>query len=240
MSWKCVCKEVNNPDNSDICINCGRKKPKYLGVKLDINITDNMTEKQKAIWYLMISYNYLHKSEENRKSVGELSQYLGNQNYNQVEIESKIRNFKKKSEDNCFSCLNILEKVSAISEDVQFEDTNGFIQSVPSIKSDCYFELGSIYFDKKEYEKAIEYYNQSYDADPNQVSIYNIAMATSNQSVGEDGLFKKKKREEGEKIKEESVIELLKKTIKYSPYSSIGIKSGIMLMDRYKIFDYEK
>jgi len=239
MSWKCVCKEQNNPDDSKACKNCGRRRPKYLGVKLDLAASEKMTNEQKSVWYLMIAHDHLLESDEYLNLDKEFSGKLGDQNYSQPAVESKMTEFKNKAENNCKKCLNILEKSVALSPEAQFEDAKGYIQSIPSIKSDCYFNLGSIYFRRRDFEKAIEYYQKSYDSDPNQVSIYNIAMATINLPVEGGGLFGGKKKEAAKETKREQEIDLLKKTIKFAPFSELGIKSARMLMEDYSLTDID-
>ena len=239
MSWKCVCKEENNPDESKVCKNCGRTKPKYLGVKLDLGSTEKMSTNQKAVWYLMIAYDHLIESDEYLKLDREFAGKLGDENYNQVAVESKMRDFKSKAESNCKKCLNILEKATSLSPDAQFENDNSFILGIPSIKSDAYFNLGSIYFRQKNYEKAIKYFQISYDSDLNQVSIYNIAMATINLSAEGGGMFGGKKKRAAMETKRDQEIDLLKKTIEFAPFSELGIKSGRMLMEDYKITEFE-
>ncbi len=235
MSWKCVCKEENNADESRFCKNCGRNKPKYLGVKLDLGSRESMSTDQKAVWYLMVAYDYLLESERFAKLENEFSEKLGDENYNQAAIQSKIHEFKKKAESNCRKCLSILKKTASISDEAQFENNKGFVISIPSLKSDAYFNLGTIYFRQKRFDKAIEYFQASYDSDPNQVSIYNIAMATINLPVEGGGIFGGKKKEAALKTKRDQEVELLKKTIKYAPFSTLGIRSGRILMEDYKI-----
>lgn len=239
MSWKCVCKEENNSDESKVCKNCGRTRPKYLGVKLDLDSTEKMSTDQKAVWYLMIAYDHLIESIEYLKLDREYLEKLGDENYNQAVVESKMQDFKNKAENNCEKCLNILEKTTSLSQDAQFENDKGFIIGIPSIKSDSYFNLGSIYFRQENYEKAIEYYQTSYDSDPNQVSIYNIAMATINLPVEGGGMFGRNKKQAATETKREQEIDLLKKTIKFAPFSELGIKSGRMLMEDYKITEFD-
>lgn len=239
MSWKCVCKEQNNPDDSKVCKNCGRTRPKYLGIKLDLGPSEKMTKEQRSVWYLMIAYNYLLESNEYLKFDRELSEKIGDPNYSKSAIEIKMTEFKEKAEKNCNKCLTVLDKSVALSPDAQFEDPNGYIQSISSIKSHCYFNLGNIYFRRRNFEKAIEYYQASFDSDPNQVSIYNIAMATINLPVEGGGLFGGKKKQLAEEAKREQEIELLKKTIKFAPFSKLGIKSARMLMEDYGLTDID-
>ena len=223
MSWKCVCKEQHNPDDSKVCKNCGRTRPKYLGIKLDLGPSDKMTREQKSVWYLMIAHDHLLESDEYLKLEREFSEKLGDQNYSQPAIESKIAELKSKAEKCCSKCLTILDKSVALSPNAQFEDAKGYIQSISSITSDCYFNLGSISFRRQNFEQAIEYYQKSYDSEPNQVSIYNIAMATINLPVEGGGLFGGKKKQLAQEAKRAQEIELLKKTIKFAPFSELGI-----------------
>ncbi len=235
MSWKCVCKEENNNDKNNICRNCGRKKPEYLGIKLDINSTEKMNDEQKSIWYLMLAYDHLKDSNNNLSYYKELNDKVGNQDYDQYKLEQRIKRYNIIVEHDCQKCLSMLEISSMLNKNAQFVDNKEFIYNISSIKSDCYFNLGSLNFKKELYSEAIKYYQKSYDADPNQVSIYNIAMATNNMKVESGGIFGGKKKEIEEKLKSEQVVELLKKTISFAPFSPIGRKSGIMLINDYGI-----
>jgi len=237
MSWKCVCKEENNSDESTVCKKCGRSKPKYLGIKLVLSPTEKMSPEQLAVWYLMIAHDHLLDSEISLNHDAELSEKLGNQNYDQVNLKLRINEYRDKVESYCEKCQKILEKVKALSPAAQFEDEKGFIHSISSIKSDCYFNLGSLQFRQNNWAKAIEYYQSSYEADPNQVAIYNIAMATMNLPAEGGGLFGGAKKQAALETKREQEIELLKKTIRFAPFSELGIKSGRILINKYKMID---
>ena len=52
-----------------MCKNCGRKKPKYLGIKLNVDLNDKITLEQLAIWHLMVAYSYLIKLDEYLKEI---------------------------------------------------------------------------------------------------------------------------------------------------------------------------
>jgi len=239
MSWKCVCKEQNNPDDSKICKKCGRARPKYLGIKLDLAPSESMTKEQKSVWYLMIAYDYLLESDKYLKLHKELSEELKNSNYDRSELSLKTGEFSGKIKENCRRCLAILDSSEAILPGAQFEDVEGCIQTISSIRSNCYFNLGSIYFRQKDFEKAIEYYKASYDSDPNQVSIYNIAIATINLPVEGGGLFGGKKKKAAQETKREQEVELLKKTVKFAPFSDLGIKTARLLIEYYGIIDID-
>lgn len=63
MAWKCVCK-IENTDESQNCKNCGRKKPKYMGIKIDLGAIEKMDAQQMGVWYLMIAYDHLTEAQE--------------------------------------------------------------------------------------------------------------------------------------------------------------------------------
>lgn len=222
MSWKCVCKE-KNIDEDLHCKNCARKRPKYFGVKLELGAKEKMNNEQYATWKLIIAYDHLL---EMKIFLDRLKEFPS------TDFQFAIkegRNFKK-------NILDILEEIEALDPNVQFQDKDGIIQSCSSIRSLCCFYLGSLCFDNKDYKTATEYFQSSYEAEPNQESIYNIAMATINlpaESGG--GLFKGKKRAAAEEVKREQEIDLLYKTIKFAPFSHTGIKSGRMLFEKYKL-----
>ena len=238
MSWKCVCKEENS-DDSQYCSNCARKKPKYLGVKLEIESTQEMSQEQKAVWYLMISHDHLRDANRYLGSYRESKEHEGDESYNQTSVRNNMVSFQKYVETNCEKCLNILEKSESLFPDAQFKGENGVIQNISSIKSECFFTMGSLHFNQDNFSKAIDYYRQSYDSDPNQVSIYNIAMATRNLPVEGGGIFSGKKKQAAIETKKEQEIDWLKKTIKIAPFSSIGVKSGRLLINDYNIAEID-
>jgi tetratricopeptide (TPR) repeat protein len=237
MSWKCVCKEENNPDESKICKNCGRSRPKYLGVQLNTTSSEKMSTDQKAVWYLLIAQDHIHESDEYLELDRDLTEKLGDSD--QSTIASQTLEYKSEVEKNCSKCLTVLNMTEELSPEVQFENDDGFVLNIPAIKSNAYFNLGTVYFRKEDYAKAIEYYQKSYDADPNQVSIYNIAMATINLPAEGGGLFGGKKKQVAQEAKQEQEAELLKKTIKFAPFTELGIKSGRMLMEQYGITEFD-
>ena len=239
MSWKCVCKEENNTDESKTCKNCGRTRPKYLGVKLDLGSMEKMTNDQKAVWYLMIAHDYLLESDEYLKLDKDLSKKLGDESYNQAAVESNVQGYRGSSKTYSNRCLNVLKMSTDLSPEAQFENENGFISSAPSIKSSAYFNLGSVSFRSKEYQKAIEYYQKSYDSDPNQVSIFNIAMATINLPAEGGGMFSGKKTQAAKETKKEQEIDLLKKTIVFAPFSGTGRESAKILLEDYGITEFD-
>ena len=101
MSWKCVCKEKDNPDEANICKNCGRKRPKYLGVTLALESGETMSEEQKAVWYLMIAYNHLNEAREYLEIHRDLSVKLGDESYDQSAVRSRRQEVCDKAESNC-------------------------------------------------------------------------------------------------------------------------------------------
>lgn len=238
MGWKCACK-AENVDESVQCNNCGRKKPKYLGVKLELAPTEKMNDDQFAVWYLMMAYDHLIDAEAYLKSYEETKEKLGDQTYNQVKIQELINNNMTKIEYNCEKCFSILEIAMKHNPKAQLRDKDDAIQDIPSIKSNCYFLLGNYYFEKEHYDHAIANYQQSYEADLNQVSIYNIAMATMNLPVEGGGFFGGKKKEAAMQAKKEQEIDLLQKVIKFSPFSRLGIQSGRRLIHEYGITEFD-
>lgn len=127
MSWKCACKEENNSNETRTCKNCGRSRPKYLGIKLDLSPTDKMTEEQKGVWYLMIAYHHLSESNEYLKLEKDLSEKSKDPDYNKTLIEEKIRGIRQKAEDNCSKCLNLVEKAAQFSPNAQFKGEEGIV-----------------------------------------------------------------------------------------------------------------
>lgn len=193
-----------------------------------------MTPQQLAVWYLMIADDYLCDAKNCLEIYRELKTKISDIDYNQLIVKEKLEENREKIEKNCEQCLAVLEKAVKLDPNPQFEDQNGAIQDQSSIKSDCYFCLGGLHFNQENYSKAIEYYKNSYEADPNQVSIYNIAMATMNLPVEGGGVFGGKKKQVAQEAKREQEIQWLKKTIKFAPFSELGRKSGRILMENYK------
>jgi len=231
MSWSCVCNKANE-DEVLQCINCGRKKPKYLGVKLEVS-TDKMEAEQKAVWYLKIAFDCLQDAqntyvyhEKERTFIHDIK-------------NEEVKGAKNSIVTNCNRCFTMVDKAIQFAPNPQFQDSDNRIQDTASIKSACYFLLGQLHFDLKDYGEAIKYYQNSYDADPNQVSIYNIAMATIQLPVEGTSLFGGKKNEIAKENKRQQEIDLLVKTIKFLPFSDIAIKSGRILIEKYGLEDIE-
>jgi tetratricopeptide (TPR) repeat protein len=239
MSWRCVCNEEGNPDESRTCRNCGRMKPKYLGVTLETQPTEKMSKEQKAVWYLVVAYSYLAESGECIENCDELSGRLGDSNYNQAAIESKLRELRARANSACHKCLQLIEKAASLSPEAQFKDDRSSVHSISSLRSDSYFNLASICFNEGDYGKAIEHYQASYDADPNQVSIYNIVMATRNLPAEGGGLFGGKKKQTALETKRDQEIALLNRTIQFAPFSKLGVKSATKLMENYGITEFD-
>jgi len=237
MSWKCFCKEDTNLDESKVCKNCGKRRPKYLGVKLDLGSTEEMSSEQKAVWYLMIAYSYFLKSDENLSLHRELLNKVGNENYNQDALRSEMIDAINTAKEDCVKSLDIIKNnVESLSINAQFKDDDDIVVDISSLKSRSYFNIGAVYFRKDIFERAIKNFQSSFDYDPNQVSIYNIAMATINLEVEGGGIFSSsKKKQAAAKTKQDQEIELLKKTIQFAPFSELGIKCGKLLLEKYNI-----
>jgi hypothetical protein len=60
-------------------------------------------------------------------------------------------------------------------------------------------------------------------------------MATINLPVEGGGLFGGKKTEAAKETKREQEIDLLKKTVKFAPFSELGIKCARRLMENYNL-----
>lgn len=230
MSWKCCCKEENNSDDDKVCKKCRRKKPEYLGIELNFDSTAKMPEDQKAVWLMMIAHKYLERSDH---WVEEFLEFRNNPPDNS-EWPMNIRN---NVIDYCNKCITYIGKSSNISSKVQFKDSDDVVHSAQSLLSNAYFNLGRIFSLKPDYPKCIKYYQQSYDADPNQVSIYNIAISTIALPAEDGGGFfgKAKRKETATETKKQQEIDLLKKVILFSPFSDLGIETGMMLMGSYDI-----
>lgn len=240
MAWKCVCKEENNDNNQKECINCGRKKPKYLGVKLDLDYDGPMPDSIKEVWLLKVANSYIDESDNYLKLITELLDEYGEAARTLELTKAKFELFKNRAGDRCNKALQLLKQLVSMSPDAQYESDDGAVHTINTIKSTAYFNIGLLHYKLKTYGKAIEYFQGSFDIDPNQVSIYNIAMATINLPIeGAGGLFGKKQNKEiAQTNKRDQEIELLKKTIKFYPFSRLAIDSGKMLINKYKISEF--
>jgi tetratricopeptide (TPR) repeat protein len=238
MSWNCVCK-FSNQDDAIKCNNCGRKKPKYLGVKIEIDSTGKLTNEQLSVWYLMIAFSDLAELKKTQELYKDLNSKKGDMNYNQQVIITEINKCNSSAEYYCEKCLKAVEKALSLDPNPCFNDSQDAVQDSASIKSEAFFNLGYFYFDQGKYDLAIKNFEASYDADPNQVSIYNIAMATINLPVEGGGMFGGKKKEEAKALKLQQEIELLKKTILFSPFSELGVRSGRILLENYGISEID-
>lgn len=238
MNWKCVCNN-ENVDERLSCKNCGRQKPKYLGIKLDIDQTQKMDDQQKAIWYLMIADDFFNIASNSLKYYEELKSKVGDERYNTYTVEKQMRANENSVKSNCKECISFLDRVRKLFPEAQFKDSDGMVLSSSTVESQCHFKLGSLYFENEDYENAITYFQKSFDADPNQVSIYNIAMATINLPVESGGMFGGKKRQGELQVKREQELILLKKTVKFAPFSELGRKSARTLIKKYGITDFD-
>lgn len=237
MSWNCVCK-FSNQDELLKCGNCGRKKPKYLGVKLEFDNTGKMNNEQLAVWYLMIAYSDLNELKGVREIYKDLQGKRGDMNYNQQSIITEINKCSTSVEYYSKRCLEAISKSLTYDQNPSFTDDQNAVQDSASIKSEVLFELGCYYFEQNKFDLAIKNYEASFEADPNQVSIYNIAMATINLPVEGGGIFGGKKKDEAKALKQQQEIDLLKKTVVFSPFSELGIKSGRILIENYNVNDF--
>lgn len=233
MSWNCSCKQTND-DELNFCQNCGRTKPKYLGVKIDFGTKELSTE-QLSVWYLLIANNYLLTAKEYQKLITELIESKGYPPYKEDYVTIKFGNIKNNIISNCNHCLKFIEESLKHNEKPQFKDEDDAVQDVNSIKSLCYYELGDIEFTSTNYSKALNYFQNSFKSDPNQISIFQIALSTIKLPLEGGGLFSGKKTEEARINKHNQEIELLKKTIQFGPNSLLGIKSASILYEDYKI-----
>jgi len=234
MSWNCSCKQVND-DELLSCNNCGRKKPKYLGVKIDFG-KHEMTAEQLSVWYLMISYEYLKTAKAISDQVHELINSKGNPPYRDENANSFFANLKNKVIFNCNNCLKFIEEALKLNPNPQFKDEDDATQDSKSVRSLCFYELGSIEYRSMNYSKAIDHFQNSFNSDPNQISIFQLALSTIKLPVeGGGGIFSGKKTEEAIANKKNQEIELLKKTIQFGPFSPIGIQAASVLFENYKI-----
>jgi len=241
LSWKCVCKEAGNSDENKSCKNCGRKRPKYLGVKLDLDYLGPWPEQVKVKWLMVVAQSYINTSDQHLEEILKLTDEYGEGVYSVESLKIKFNRHKAIAGESCNKCLDILKKIQEQSPDAQYEDDENVVYNINSIKSSAYFNIGLLYSYQKIYGKAIEYFQTSFDSDPNQVSIYNIAISTIRLPLeGAGGIFSgKEKKEIAMRNKRQQEIDLLKKTIKFYPFSQLAIKCGKRLIDKYNYSDFD-
>lgn len=64
-------------------------------------------------------------------------------------------------------------------------------------------------------------------------------MATINLPAEGGGIFGGKKKQAAMETKREQEIDLLKKTIKFAPFSELGVRSGRQLMEDYGVTEFD-
>jgi tetratricopeptide (TPR) repeat protein len=233
MSWNCSCKQIN-ADALNSCCNCGRKKPKYLGVKIEFG-TSELTRDQLSVWYLMIAFDYLKLAKEASKQVAVLVEEKGFPPYKDSNAANLFDELKEAIEKNSYNALKFVDESLKVNPEAQFNDEDNAMQDSKSLKSACFYELGSIEFNSANYAKAIDFFQHSFNVDPNQISIYHLALSTIKLPVEGGGFFSGKKTDEALSNKKKQEIELLRKTIQFGPFSPLGIKAAALLFENYKI-----
>jgi tetratricopeptide (TPR) repeat protein len=159
----------------------------------------------------------------------------GNSPYKDSSINFRFLKLKNIIISDCNNCLKFIEESIKINPKAQFKDVNEAVQDSSSLKSLCYYELGYIEYKSTDFAKALDYFQNSFNSDPNQISIFQIALATIKLPAEGGGFFGGKKTEEAKANKKIQEIDLLKKTIQFSPFSFLGIKSASLLYENYGI-----
>lgn len=233
MTWNCSCKKVND-DNQSKCGKCGRIKPKYLGVKIDISGDIQFDSQQFSLWNLMLANNYLIKA---KKKLNKLIEYLNQENttYDKANATVKLNcdNIRSWVVKYANDSIKLAQLAAGLFDEISYEQEE-ILLTPANLISDSFYTIADSYYFTHDYGKAIEWYQQSYDADPNQISIYSLAISTQKLPVEGTSVFSSKKTNQAKENKKEQEMELFKKTIRFSPFTEIALKAAEVLKEDYK------
>ena len=133
MPWICSCK-TSNQDNLNKCSNCGRKKPKYLGIKIDFSSFIEMDEKKLSVWYLKLANKYLYQANDNLNYLIELIDKHGQTDKVNSKIKFQYETFKNIILSKCDYCLIFVEKALKLYDHPAYEDNEGILINPDSTK----------------------------------------------------------------------------------------------------------
>jgi tetratricopeptide (TPR) repeat protein len=232
MEWICSCK-TSNEDLLNKCSNCGRKKPKYFGIKVDFKSTSNLNDEKLSLWYLQLAIKYLKDAQERLnilvESRAEIKSYEKVQEH-VIQYWEKLKNLIK---SNCQNCFLMLDEAEKLDQNPGFEDEDNISINLTTVKSKCHYVLGSFFYNVNQFEEAVNNFQNSFDLDPNQFTIFQLALSTIKLPVEGTSVFSSKKTSQAIENKKQQEIDLLLKTIKFSPFSDLGLKSAQILNDNY-------
>ncbi|MBK7096879.1 MAG: tetratricopeptide repeat protein [Saprospiraceae bacterium] len=232
MEWKCSCKTTND-EHLNKCSNCGRAKPKYFGIKIHFAPNEVFDNKRLAILQLKIGLKFLESGQEKLDRLEKSKQDYKNNDKVPEHIISLRDDLKKSSYQDCKNCYKIINEAEKIESNAGFENEDGINVNSISIRSDCHYLIGSLFFSVNNFEEAVTHFQKSFDLDPNQFSIFKLAQSTINLPVEGKSIFNSKKTDQAKENKRQQEIDLLKLTIKYSPFSELGLLSAKILLEKY-------
>jgi tetratricopeptide (TPR) repeat protein len=232
MEWKCSCKTTND-ENLAKCTNCGRAKPKYFGIKIHFAPYEEFDNKKLSIWNLKVAIKFLETARERLDKLDKSKQEHAHYEKVSENIVSLWAGLKRKILQDCENCFAMIDEAEKLEANPSFENEDGIIVNSISIRSDCHYLLGSLFFTVNNFEEAVNNFQKSFDLDPNQFSIYKLALSTINLQVEGKSLFSSKKTDQAIENKKQQEINLLKLTIKFSPFSDLGLLSAQILKENY-------
>jgi tetratricopeptide (TPR) repeat protein len=233
MEWKCSCKTAND-ENLQKCSNCGRAKPKYFGIKVNFTPNEAIDNKKLSVFHLMVGLKYLANAKERLDKFEKAKNEYRAQGKMPENVALYWDGQKFTFFNECINCLKMLDEAEKLDEKPGFINEEEINITSISIRSDCFFYLGNMYFESNNYIEAVNNFQKSFDLDPNQYSIYKLALSTINLPVEGKSVFNSKKTTEAVENKKHLEIDLLKQAIKFSPLSNLGLLSAQILKDRYE------
>jgi tetratricopeptide (TPR) repeat protein len=232
MEWKCSCKTLND-DNLDKCSNCGRAKPKYFGINIQFTPNETFDNKKLSVWYLKVAVSYLDNAREKLNKLEESRREYVNQDKVPENIANLWGDLRKIIFKDCTNCLVMIDEAEKLDERPAFKNDEGIVINSVSVRSDCHYNLGGLYFSNGSFENAVTNFQKSFDLNPNQFSIYKLALSTRNLPVEGKSVFSSKKTNEAMENKRQQEIQLFKLTIKFSPSSELGLITAQVLKEKY-------
>jgi len=232
MEWICSCK-TKNEDSLSECLNCGRKKPKYFGIKVDFQSTSDLDEKKLSLWYLKVAIKYIKDAKERLERLDKSKEENKGNDKVPEHIVHHWERLKNAIVSDCKDCFEMLNEAEKLDQNPGFEDEDNISINSTTVRSDSYYILGSLCYTMKKFDEAVTNFQKSFDLDPNQFTIYHLALSTINLPVEGTSMFSSKKTNQAIENKRQQEIDLLIKTIKYSPFSDLGINAAQILNDKY-------
>jgi len=232
MEWICSCK-TSNEDALSKCSNCGRKKPKYFGIKVDFKSNANLDDKKLSLWYLKVAIKYLDDALERLKKLESSKAEMKPNEKVPEHIIQYWERLKTAISLDCNNCFAMLDEAEKLDQNPGFEDEEDISINAITVRSKCLYALASLFYAVNNFEEAVNNFQKSFDLDPNQFTIFQLALSTINLPVEGTSMFSSKKTSQAIENKRQQEIDLMIKTIKFSPFSELGLSAAQILNNKY-------